>query len=164
MAQTFENYKPPEEIACTGRGAWTAVDSDGKSVMHLKEGGKGSNANYYEEGIMIATCDQVESGGFWYKDDGLNSFPRPNNYKYVFRSLQPAQSPGGEAGTAPVGGTQQYDGAECQTWAGGCTDEQLRTQAWRLAIRESRVNRYNFETGMWSNDQGGKYKNGERVE
>ena len=26
------------------------------------------------------------------------------------------------------------------------------------------VNRYNFETGIWSNDQGEKYKNGERVE
>ena len=24
--------------------------------------------------------------------------------------------------------------------------------------------RYNFETGIWSNDQGEKYKNGERVE
>jgi hypothetical protein len=26
------------------------------------------------------------------------------------------------------------------------------------------VNKYNFETGMWSNDQGEKYKNGERIE
>ena len=26
------------------------------------------------------------------------------------------------------------------------------------------VNKYNFETGVWSNDQGEKFKNGERVE
>jgi len=67
---TFEDYQPPEN-ACSGNGSWTAVDSDGKKV---------ENAG----GWMVCGCSVCGPGGGFYREDGIATQPRPNNYKYVF--------------------------------------------------------------------------------
>ena len=72
-AQTFEDYQPPEN-ACSGGGSWAAVDSDGKKVEDTR--------GY--TGWMVCGCSVCGPGGGFYREDGIATQPRPNNYKYVF--------------------------------------------------------------------------------
>ena len=80
MAQTFESYKPSEEIACAGRGGWVVVDSDGKSV----QGGGLLGDRKAGPQLVDCTCSSCGPGGSFSTDDGLATHQRPNNYKYVF--------------------------------------------------------------------------------
>jgi hypothetical protein len=74
--------------------------------------------------------------------------PKPNNYRWVYfkdggivspEYIEEAKGCGEPIARGPDKGKIK----DCNTY---------------------NVNRYNFETGVWSNDQGENYKNGERVE
>jgi type IV pilus assembly protein PilA len=167
--QTFEGYKPTEE-ACSGKGSWVAVDSDGQSVSHLHrwyscsqvspEGGcidgvrhKEGTQGYVE--TPVGTCDRYGPGGSIYNDDGLLPYSgplgtTPENYKYVFlvSTKHPAYSNGGMQ--------ERKTGA---IWEAGKWEPGSNTIG-----RPSHVKMYNFETGMWINEQGHKYQNGNRLE
>jgi hypothetical protein len=98
--------------------------------------------------FQVGTCARFGPGGSIYADDGLIHFPRPNNYKmvYALSARHPSYS--------NVNGLQ----------AGrlGCVGVERKFSC--SEGRGALVNKYNFETGIWSNDQGEKYKNGNRVE
>lgn len=72
---TFENYRPIDG-ACTGPGGiWTIVNRNGVSLN--SEGKPGRTG-------MACGCDVCGPGGEFYKEDGIVSVPRPNNFKYVY--------------------------------------------------------------------------------
>ena len=131
MAQTFESYKPPEEIACSGSGAWVAVDSDGRSV----DGGGLLGDRKAGAQFNICDCAHCAPGGSFYGDNGLYTHSRPNNYKYVFAFAE----------AHPYYSTVMRD----------CGHRRCNPD---------RISRYNFATGMWMNEKGEKFKNGNRVE
>jgi len=130
-AQTFETYQPPEE-ACSGRGGWVVVDSDGKSV----QGGGLLGDRKAGAQLVDCTCASCGPGGSFSTAEGLATHQRPNNYKYVFAI----------PGTHP-----------CM--------QNLPDTGWEGCMKAmGRSGEFNFETGIWSNDRGGEFKNGERVE
>jgi hypothetical protein len=117
--EAFENYKPPE-IACSGNGRWTVVDSDGRIV-----GGKGNK-------WMICSCGVCGTNGSFYNaiggpwgmycSDGKctnsSGTVASNGHKMVFGSID------GAAGPAP-GGEARYNfatGMWCNDDGTGCKD------------------------------------------
>ena len=121
MAQTFEGYQPPEN-ACSGGGSWAAVDSDGKKVEDTR--------GY--TGWMVCGCSVCGPGGGFYREDGIATQPRPNNYKYVF--VSPATTWDEEQGVF-VGNVA----SRCNASRGnkGCT--------------------YDFETGTYLDSRGNRW-------
>jgi prepilin-type N-terminal cleavage/methylation domain-containing protein len=143
-AQTFEGYQPPEE-ACSGPGAWVAVDSDGKSI---KAGGQVGDRT---AGAAFVTSDSLRMTRESCTRGVTTHWDEPDHTKWRMR--------GGDGRGArafryvfAVAETHPYFSKLMQ----GNTHEGRRNP--------DRLNRYDFETGMWSNDLGWKFKNGVRVE
>ena len=129
------------------RGAWR---NDGNEMSH------GGNEHWcrHVDGLPANFC--MEEDGSWPAPYGSRAqyekaienrcMPeRGGCKKFVFvkgRDKEPSSD-------------DSQEGCITDGWGGGSCEE---------GFTALNVNKYNFETGIWSNDQGEKFKNGERVE
>jgi type IV pilus assembly protein PilA len=150
-AQTFATYQPPE-LACTGSGAWVAVDSDGKphslSTYDHKQVGvreEGTPGVYRGPQVLLCDCDRCGPGGSLYADGG------DDWTKGRHRTADPAIT--------------RFVFAVSE--AHPCRKRMLevRGRGWDWCFKGMETkSKYDFATGMWINDQGQKYKNGMSAE
>ena len=150
-AQTFEGYQPPEE-ACAERGAWVAVDSDGKpqalSTYDHKQVGvreEGTPGVYQGPEVLLCDCDRCGPEGSLYADGG------DDWTKGRHRTADPAIT----RFVFAVSGAHP------------CRERMLEVpgRGWDWCFKGMGTkSKYDFATGMWSNDQGQKYKNGMSAE
>ena len=80
-----------------------------------------------------------------------------NCYKYVFVKPRDKEPSTENLLNMPRGINIDGETLYCRDNPGSCDDHKNYFTALN-------VNRYNFETGIWSNDQGEKFSNGVRVE
>ena len=192
-AQTFASYKP-SEADCKGEGQWTLVGKDGRrgggrtgDCTACPEPGC-CMASFWnpEENIFNSDCNRVSlfneggtckdlvspekvASGVW----AGRMAPRSIQLNHCERKLEKVDRIGIPGGLRDSDGlmhmndgmrTNEYRLVKLRP-----TEESWRRRSDRHPYaEESWLNdsslRYNFETGMWSNDQGHEYKNGERVE
>ena len=192
-AQTFASYEP-SEADCKGEGQWTLVGKDGRrgggrtgDCTACPEPGC-CMASFWnpEENIFNSDCNRVSlfneggtckdlvspekvASGVW----AGRMAPRSIQLNHCERKLEKVDRIGIPGGLRDSDGlmhmndgmrTNEYRLVKLRP-----TEESWRRRSDRHPYaEESWLNdsslRYNFETGMWSNDQGHEYKNGERVE
>ena len=175
LAQTFESYQPPEEACKDGQeqGLWLMVLPNGDRRESdrfdlLNHPNRYSNDKFFLRPVS-AKCSNITKTtqcitkstriAFPYTDDdGCNAVAGGwtpahtqairNGYKLVY-----AQTPDQNITTA-------FDECEAGKQSGGTH----KTELCAPYNETYAYNSYSFETGMWSNDQGGKFKNGKLVE
>jgi type IV pilus assembly protein PilA len=136
--QTFATYQPPE-IACGedgwAKGAWMAVGEDGIPKVGKMINKKGHLVGRFAWIVCAcAVCLDTDN----YPNHMIREYIKEYNAKYVF-----------------VGLLNEEQEKEWKASGGGFDP------ATSMGLEESR---YNFETGIWTNSEGVKLKNGERVE
>ena len=157
MSQGLEPWQDDNDPA---KGFWTVVDQNGKQIptdyhASYKDGSnKGRGSGYFP--CNCQACDPTSSV----------SLKRENSYGYYtseqfgknFYSSGTVESHGHKI----VFAVKEYD--PLVTW----DDSKLgyfnagEKSSYPSAMQSDMT--YNFETGIWSNDQGEKFKNGVRVE
>jgi prepilin-type N-terminal cleavage/methylation domain-containing protein len=168
--QTFESYKPPEE-AQSGSGAWVMVYPDGKMVSPgIDDKGYvavfgctykhcGPEGRFYETwsgwGGADGSVDRSNkfnrsfvdkcSESYEYSSKWCRGLSRNEEYKFVFVGPD-ATKPGTGHGSS------------------GSPYNIIKGNQYEEVFGKSNNMRYDFATEMWVNDQGEKFKNGNRVE
>jgi|LWDU01.1.fsa_nt_gi type IV pilus assembly protein PilA len=136
---TFESYNP-SSVACGtdgwGAGVWAMVDSEGRMIGGQTVG----SCRSYGPGGNVYDCTLQNQCAF-------NAGVDDSQHKFVF--VKPRDQEPSTGNLVPSG-------------IGDGKDNTYKD--YKNYFTALNANRYNFETGMWSNDQGEKFKNGERVE
>ena len=128
-----------------------------------EDGGESCGSQYgccHEDGREAAFCVPWGTTKKEYKkalENGCLPFQFGGCKKFVFVKPRDKEPSTENLLNMPRGINIDGETLYCRDNPGSCDDHKNYFTALN-------VNRYNFETGIWSNDQGEKYKNGERVE
>jgi hypothetical protein len=184
-ANTFEGYQPPEE-ACSGRGMWITVTPDGhvyNGEVHdackdeFRNTRCGNNTRSVEaewspegrlntatnDGLTCEEIKEVEKREEYWRQKGVVK----TKFKYVFTGNLLTDESWADMDWSTEQGNQRRNADLRERVAKSmelCGDEERKGgwNPWEWDCWEDL--RYNFETGLWSNAQGEKFKNGNRVE
>ena len=138
---TFESYNP-SSLACGTdgweAGVWAKVDSEGRTIPG--------------ENQIVGSCRSYGPGGNVYdctlqNQCAFNAGVDDSQHKFVF--VKPRDQEPSTGNLVPSG-------------IGDGKDNTYKD--YKNYFTALNANRYNFETGIWSNDLGEKYKNGKLVE
>ena len=138
---TFESYNP-SSVACGTdgweAGVWAMVDSEGRTLPGQSQ--------------IVGSCRSYGPGGNVYdctlqNQCAFNAGVDDSQHKFVF--VKPRDQEPSTGNLVPSG-------------IGDGKDNTYKD--YKNYFTALNANRYNFETGIWSNDQGEKFKNGVRVE
>ena len=137
---TFENYNP-SSVACGTdgweAGVWAMVDSEGRTLPGQRQ--------------IVGYCRGYGPGGNVYdcklqNQCAFNAGVDDSQHKYVF--VKPRDEEPSTENLVPSGMGDGKDNAY---------------KNYKNYFTTLNVNKYDFETGVWSNDEGEKFKNGNRV-
>ena len=138
---TFESYNP-SSVACGTdgweAGVWALVDSEGRTLPG--------------ESQIVGSCRSYGPGGNVYDctlQNQCDFFAGVDDSQHKFVFVKPRDQEPSTENLVPSG-------------IGDGKDNTYKD--YKNYFTALNANRYNFETGIWSNDQGEKYKNGKLVE
>ena len=151
----YEGTRTRDEMRAYG--TFAVVDRDGNLADKAGDP-KGAEAAWYKsenkgnENMWVAGCDTVADG--WQSFNvrqGIRDMVERGSHKLVLIAS------GGSVVWNSCANIVCEDDRDAGEWRA--------SEWWGAANQAKRKNmKYNFETGTWSNDQGGKFKNGKLVE
>ena len=165
--QTFESYQPPEEACSSRKARWYIVYEDGTIptpwAVSDRSGGDEDPADIPWPSVVHTDCDYAREANKYLKNNIGETYVTHRNEG---DRREPGEKQLGGNSVSRVRGKQKFVYSHQLPWT---TDGKLNQDEYNKKYegeegKKHWYTRYNFETGMFSNDQGEKYKNGERVE
>ena len=170
--KAFENYQTPcadylsqglevwQDDNDPGKGFWAVVDQDGKQVPPLVAHPSHRPPEWRHSGFFSCLCHAcdpasphpVNTNPPWHENARNNSFYTTEQFGKIFYSEGTVESHGHKI----VFAVKQYaPGTGVINW-------NVSYQPEAPAIQPNMT--YNFETGIWNNSKGEKFKDGVRVD